>query len=49
MLVQVIGPFQQRAGGREQGRAGRGQGHRAAVAVEQPHPEVVFERLDLLR
>jgi hypothetical protein len=47
--LQVIGPFQQHAGMREQGRASRGEGHRAAVAVEQPHPEVVFERLDLLR
>jgi hypothetical protein len=47
--LQVLGPFQQRAGGREQRRAGRGQGHRAAVAVEQPHPKVVFEGLDLLR
>jgi hypothetical protein len=47
--LQVIGPFQQCAGVREQGRAGRGEGHRTAVAVEQPHPVVVFERLDLLR
>lgn len=42
-------PRQQRACVREQGGTRRSQGHRTAVALEQAHTEVAFQRLDLLR
>src|SRR5215469_1730314 len=46
--VKVVGAFQKGADLREQGRTGRGKGHRAAVTIEQAHTEVTFECLDLL-
>jgi hypothetical protein len=46
--VQLVRLCQQRAGLRQQGRTTLGEGDRTAVAVEQAHTEVPFQRLDLL-
>jgi hypothetical protein len=46
--MQVLGALQQGLGVRKERGTRGGERHRPAVAVEQPHPEVAFEGLDLL-